>query len=315
MTGRALPISVVMPTRNVRQRLEQHLERNQEWLTRVEEIIIVDSYSTDGSIDYLHKHLNHPKVRLLQHPPGLWESWNYGICQARTPYTYISTTGDTITLDGLTHLYESIETLQTDAIISPPIFERETTLSRKPKHWPIHKLVESLHIKQPIHIPQTILYPHAIYHLERAILGSSASNLYRTTTLQQYPFPTDYGPAGDSAWTLTYNYHVNLGFTPRRISTFLIHGKAHSMTDCARTRLSVKLLKLAKGIVGINPHYNPLIRQLLHLQQKRLFHKRHRNYYRRKLTPLRFQLSPSVSLCRKRIRRIKRQFNQILAMC
>ena len=309
-----LPISVVMPTRNVRQRLEYHLEQNQDWLPRVEEIIIVDSHSIDGSLDYLRKHLNHPKIRFLQHPPGLWESWNYGICQAHNPYTYISTIGDTITLDGLTHLYETIETLQTDVIISPPQFERENDLLKKIERWPIHNLLESLGIQQPTHIPPVKLYPHAIFHLERSLLGSSASNLYRTTTLKKYPFPTDYGPAGDSAWVLTYNYHVSLAFTSRRTSTFLVHGKAHSVKGWAQMRLIAKMLDLAQTTLERSSQDASCTQRLMDLQHQRFHYIRKRNYYRHRLSPLRFQLSPRVSLCRKKIRYIKNRMAQILAM-
>jgi len=36
--------------------------------------------------------------------------------------------------------------------------------------------------------------------LPHGLLGSSASNHYRTAFLQKHPFPTDFGHCGDTAW-------------------------------------------------------------------------------------------------------------------
>ncbi len=220
-----LPISVIMPTRNCLHRLKRHVSLNQDWFPHVAEIIVVDSYSEDGSLDFLRHNLVHPNLKFFSHPPGLYESWNFGINQSDNPYTYISTSGDIITLEGLIHLLESIEKLQCDVIVSPPRFEREGVGEIRSKRWPIHKIIDLLNIENPTIIPPAILLDLMLCYLDRALLGSSASNLYKSRSLKEYPFPVDYGQAGDAAWGILYNHQVSFGVTPRVFSCFLLHDK------------------------------------------------------------------------------------------
>ena len=100
-----LPIGVVMPTLNCRARLEQHLAAMQGWAEQVEEIVVVDSFSEDGSLEWLKERLRLPHVRFLNHPRGLYPSWNFGLAQLHSAHAYISTVGDAITPEGLRHLF------------------------------------------------------------------------------------------------------------------------------------------------------------------------------------------------------------------
>lgn len=99
-----LPISVVMPIKDSRRLLKYHLARNQDWLPLVQEIIVVDSYSKDGSLDFLRRHLHHTKVRFLQHPPQ--DSGPLGITASSMPRT-----------STLTSLQPEIPFLQRDSTI------------------------------------------------------------------------------------------------------------------------------------------------------------------------------------------------------
>ena len=74
-----------------------------------------------------------------------------------------------------------------------------------------------------------------------AILGSSASNIYRTRCVQQNPFPTDYGTAGDGGWGLTHCLKIRLGVTPEKFSTFRDHPKAYSRAEYAVDQLGKKM--------------------------------------------------------------------------
>src|SRR5579883_3310731 len=90
-THSVLPVGVVIPTRNCVALLERHLDCLRELMPRVEQVVVVDSASTDGTPELLHKQLRHPRIEFLQHPPGLYESWNFGVRQVRARYTYIAT--------------------------------------------------------------------------------------------------------------------------------------------------------------------------------------------------------------------------------
>src|ERR1035441_1521617 len=101
-----LPVGVVMPTLNVRPQLPAHLFRSRTWSDLVEEIVVVDSQSEDGTGEYLRTQLQHPCIRHFSQSRGLYEAWNYGVGQLQRKYTYISTAGDLITREGLEHLVD-----------------------------------------------------------------------------------------------------------------------------------------------------------------------------------------------------------------
>ena len=45
----------------------------------LQEVIVVDSFSTDGTIELIKAELRHPQLKIMAHPPGLYQSWNHGI--------------------------------------------------------------------------------------------------------------------------------------------------------------------------------------------------------------------------------------------
>ena len=47
-----LPISVLVPTRNSMSLLPKHVEAMRAWLDFVEEVVAVDSHSTDGTMEF-----------------------------------------------------------------------------------------------------------------------------------------------------------------------------------------------------------------------------------------------------------------------
>jgi hypothetical protein len=74
---------------------------------------------------------------------------------------------------------------------------------------------------------QTLLFAFAF--MRQAILGSSASNLYRTDCLRAHPFPTDFGHAGDVGWGLRFAPDVRLGIIPETLATFVFHPRSKSV--------------------------------------------------------------------------------------
>ena len=76
---------MVVPTYNCRYLLIAHLSAMQAWLDLIEEVIVVDSRSTDGTLELIRAELRHPRLRIIERDRGLYASWNEGIA---------ATTGD-----------------------------------------------------------------------------------------------------------------------------------------------------------------------------------------------------------------------------
>jgi glycosyltransferase involved in cell wall biosynthesis len=71
-----LPIGVVIPSRNSLAYLPAHLQGVLAWVEMVEQIVVVDSNSTDGTVEYIRENLTHPNLHIFSCPPGLYASWN-----------------------------------------------------------------------------------------------------------------------------------------------------------------------------------------------------------------------------------------------
>ncbi len=239
-------IGVVLPTLNCAPMMLAHLESMEPWLDLVSEIIVVDSHSNDGTVELIRKHLQHPHMRVLLHPRGLYQSWNFGLAQLRSTYAYISTVGDSITREGLKQLHTSAEKLNCDVMISRPRFiDNDGAPIDQDVRWPIDDVLTSLRIAGPTRLERMSLFFFTFLHLPAAVLGSSASNLYRADVLQRRPFPTDYGTVGDGAWGTLSVFDCRFGVTPEVFSTFRHHLKAYTAKEYAVADITGKLVKLA----------------------------------------------------------------------
>ena len=239
-------IGVVLPTFNCAHLLSDHLDSMQPWLDLVEQIVVVDSHSDDGTWEMLQNRLaGHPRATFHQRPRGLYQSWNFGISQLETDFTYVSTVGDSITREGLEHLSDVAAEFEADVVVSKPIFvEEDGGVCSHQTIWPVDDIFRTLKIDQPavLSVWETLLFQ--IVNPVDAILGSSASNLYRTDKLQIMPFPTEFGTVGDGAWGLKNAFAYRLAVTPKSFSTFRRHVKAYSKSEYKVADLNHRLFEL-----------------------------------------------------------------------
>ncbi len=249
-----MSLSVVIPTLNCREMVEAHLQTMRPWLSLVDEIVVVDSYSDDGTPELIEKNLRHPKLRVMRHPRGLYQSWNFGIQQTMGDWIYISTVGDGISKKLLQHLRSVGEELECDVVASKPQF---VTVDGRPMDqvvWPIDHILRSMPSRKALRLSGVEAFLYALFSLPCAVLGSSASNLYRGAHLRARPFPTTFGTIGDTAWTLEYGLTTRYGFTPESGSFFRFHPKAYSPSEYEVHDRQSKLLGLAEETLSQPDH-------------------------------------------------------------
>jgi hypothetical protein len=235
--SKKLPVSVICPVRNSMAGLREHAAHLRTLASVVEELIVVDSQSHDGTPEYLKKELAGFPVRFMDHPPGLYQSWNHAISEARQPYVTVATVGDTLPADSLSRLVETIGRFDADVVVSPPTVlgdERQTLKKR----FAIHELVDSSGISDAAEIPGLVWLLYFIFHMPSSLLCSSASNLYRTSLLQKHPFPEDFGHAGDSAWSLQMSLKTRWVIDPGVESFFWEHAPSPN-----KIRLSIPAIE------------------------------------------------------------------------
>ena len=245
-----LPISVIVPTKNSAAFLPEHLTSMQPWLDLAAEVLAVDSFSTDGTPQLLQAGLRHPRLKLLQHPPGLYASWNYGVSQASSPYIYISTVGDSITREGFERLASAAETLDCDVLLSKPSFRNLQGQPLADPCWPVDDMIRLLSITQPRRLERLQAVVFAVTSVVAAMTGSCASDLFRRETLLRFPFPTGFGTAGDAAWGILHAADVTWGIEPARFSSFLTHPTNASEAERQSYRQAPRLDQVARQAVA-----------------------------------------------------------------
>lgn len=218
-----LPVTAIFPIYECADRLGEHLTSAREWLGSVEEVIVVDSGSADGSAEMARHEIKHPNVRHEVVPPGLYAAWNHGIRLAGSEFCYFSTVGDSLAGDGLEHLVYVALSLQADTVISPPLCLNEDGSASDKRIFPIHSILSESELGRPMVLPPWLSWLLSNGFSIESFLGSSASNIYRTRCLQRAPFPTDFGKAGDSAWFRLNALRFRFALTPKHCATFLLH--------------------------------------------------------------------------------------------
>ncbi|MEI6794898.1 MAG: glycosyltransferase [Verrucomicrobiota bacterium] len=218
-------LSVVVPTYNCAPLMERHLASMAAWTDLADEIIVVDSRSTDGTLDLIRSRLRHPNLRIIERDRGLYQSWNEGIAATTGDWVYISTAGDTIERDHLLHLLDLGERAAADVVISPPRFVDEAGAPFEDLRWPPHEIIAKHGSGQPFTMSPMATACLAFLHCPSCVLGSSASNLYRGDILRARPFPVGFRGASDTVWLMRNALSLRVCLTPQYGSTFCIHPK------------------------------------------------------------------------------------------
>lgn len=243
-------LGVLIPTLNCREALEKQVEVMSGWLDLIDELVVIDSHSTDGTAEYLAQAFKgHPCLRVVRHPRGLWQSWNAGLALLTTEYVLVSTVGDTMERSGIEHLLEVAGQTSADIVLSPPEFASHDGAPPPQENWPIHILLSDRRLGAPevLSPEDAATWTFRFGGLSQGLLGSSASNLYRTRLLQEFPFPVDTGPAGDVAWGLRHIHRAKVAITPQKCALFVHHPKA----AVSHNRIRGLLLPHACAAIGI----------------------------------------------------------------
>jgi hypothetical protein len=220
-----LPVSIISPVRNCAAAMPGHAAHLRELAAIVEEIIIVDSDSTDGTLDILKRELAGLDVVFLNHPPGLYQSWNHALSQAKAPYLTVATVGDPLPADSLRRLVDTMQRLPADVVVSAPdiLDDHGKPLAKK---WPVHRFLDALKVTGPYRISGATWLTMAAGFYPMTLISSSAGNLYRTRLMQENPFPTEFGHAGDSAWSVQMSRKARWVIDPQVKAYFWMHAAA-----------------------------------------------------------------------------------------
>lgn len=227
-----LPVTVVLPTLNCKDKLIKHLDGIESWLPDVAQIIAIDSQSNDGTLELLKERLLPYEAEIVSAERGLYQCWNKAAQLASQPYLYYSTICDIITRDGIVELADIIEKNKLDVVISPPIIVSGDGRIDKKIKWPIHYVEKYLEYTNGLAIfGKNDMEFLVTLFLPASIIGSSASNLYRSEVIKSNPFPLHVGTVGDSFWALQNLPSLRVGIAEKAYATFCWDGVRNGTWD------------------------------------------------------------------------------------
>ena len=217
-------ISVIIPIYQSAERLPEHVESLRRLQPMVHEFIWVITESPDGSHEIARVAAKELGGQVLEVPRGLYQAWNSGIARATGEFIYISTTGDTITPEGLNALSVCIRKNEADVVFSPPvIFPATQPNLKRCRHWTVFEFSRILNQFSGVRIPKEKAILMQILSGATGLLGSCASCLFRTSFLKVRPFSDEYHHYGDTAWTYQNLSEAILAFHPEAVAQFQIH--------------------------------------------------------------------------------------------
>jgi len=188
------------------------------------ELIIGDSYSTDGAWEFLAEvaRKNPDKVTAFQIPKGLYRGWDLCLERARGKYVYIATSDDGMRPDCLEKMVAALEA-HPDCDICDSLLQMIDENDRDIPFDSPEYFVKRAHIDFPLDRPHKRLAPHDfILHLSgQTVYTSITQVLIRRTVFEKYgDFAVDVGSNADLLWAMRISQHCNVCFVPEKLSSW-----------------------------------------------------------------------------------------------
>jgi hypothetical protein len=232
-------ITVLVPAYQCASQLADHSKTLQRYRKLGCSVIWVVSTSPDGSEKIAQIICQETGDAFLLSPPGLYESWNFGIARVETEFLAISTIGDSYLNDNLVAMAELLRNLHADLVFSPPSLEG---LSEKQicgfSSWPVFTFARQLEPFSGKICPVQLLIAAQVSGGLSCLLGSWASNLARTAAMKPRPFPLDFGHYGDTAWFYQQMLDLRVAFLKDPVSLFHFHPQPSSRKGNVNPKLA-----------------------------------------------------------------------------
>jgi GT2 family glycosyltransferase len=224
-------VSVCVPNLNTRPFLPERFRTIREQSLRDWELLVYDSFSTDGAWEYLQAlAAEEPRMRVWQGPrEGTPASWNPCVKAARGEYVYIATSDDTMAPDCLERLVAALDAHPECDIAHctlRPIDERGETIAST-YHWWARASAFAVSSGSWLHRPHVRRAPFdGLLHLEGGSVYVSITQLLVRRSLFDdigY-FESTWGSVGDFDWSMRAGLVANTVHVPDTWGGWRVHG-------------------------------------------------------------------------------------------
>lgn len=220
-------VSICLPILNGQPFLEERLESIISQTYKNWELIVVDSYSEDGSWDLLRRYASRDlRIRLEQAPRGLYECWNRCLRSTSGKYVYIATSDDTMMPACIETMVNALEAWPSCGLCHCCLQIIDEESRPIPGTWeqfdPFRYYGDWM---QTAHIRRAPL--DGILHLGLGTIYTSVTQLLIRQSLfgQIGYFDPVWGPPADFEWALRASMVTDTVHVPEYLATWRIHQK------------------------------------------------------------------------------------------
>lgn len=258
-------VSILLPTLNSRKYLEKRMKSIREQTITGWELVVVDSYSNDGSWEYFAECAQKdPRIMIYQSKErGIYNNFNKCIQLARGEYVYFATSDDTMAPNALEEMTKALdENPGCDlAHCKLRIIDEHDNISDQ-KIWDnfyivtyFGELINKKHIRKAPH-------DGVLHFCGITVYTSLTQLLIRRRLFERIGmFLTDYGPIADFEWEMRATLAANTVHVPEYLATWRLHSNQATGEDTSnQAKASGKFLKMAGHAVKIARKLNPAIK-------------------------------------------------------
>lgn len=213
------------------------------------ELIVCDSYSDDGSWEFLQSKQDDSRIHLYQIPKeGVYSGWNECLSRAKGEYVYIATADDTMSQNLLEKMVAALErhvdcglcqcALTVIGEDGEPLLGCDQWRSMRMAQY-FGELLDKKHIRYAPH-------DGILHYGVRTVYTSITQLLIRRSVFKQIGlFRTDYGSIADFEWEMRASLRYNTLYIPDAFATWRLHSQQASVQKTTSAMLG-QLLKMTR---------------------------------------------------------------------
>jgi len=219
-------VTIILPNLNHLQWLPERVATIKNQTFEDWECLIIDGYSTDGSVEFFNDLTKaDTRFRLYQFPPaGVYDAWNKGIELAKGDYIYIATSDDTMSPQFLSVMIDALDR-HSDCNVAhcclTIIDELGNPLKNQWKNWDKIKFYGNLINEEHVRVAPFDGLMHAGWS---TVYTSITQLLIRKPLFDQIGlFSTNFGNIADYEWGVRVGFSSNVVHVPMYIATWRKH--------------------------------------------------------------------------------------------
>lgn len=254
-------VSICLPNLNTYPYLTERLDSILAQTFIDWELIIVDSYSDDGSWELFQKYAaQESRIRLFQSPrEGIYAGFNACISRVRGEYVYIATSDDTMTPDCLEKMVEALDQNQDCGLCQCALL----MINEFSEPLPLAEQWQSSASCQ--YLQSWLKYPHKRFAPHDGILHFAVNTVYTSVTQLLTKksvfdtignFSTRWGAVADFEWEMRASLLYNTVYIPQILATWRIHPDQATTNPFTSINLA-KLLGMAAEALSFAQRHGP----------------------------------------------------------